>query len=78
MTIDPRRVVEPEPCQRAERVTERVLAAAREAGLLLYSSTGHCDGSNGDLIMLGPPFVITDDEAGMLVERTAAAIRSVV
>jgi adenosylmethionine-8-amino-7-oxononanoate aminotransferase len=67
-----------EPFQRAERVTERVLAAAREAGLLLYSSTGHADGTNGDLIMLGPPFVITDDEAGVLVERTAAAIRSVV
>jgi adenosylmethionine-8-amino-7-oxononanoate aminotransferase len=67
-----------EPFQRVERVTERVLAAAREAGLLLYSSTGHADGTNGDLIMLGPPFVITDDEAGTLVERTAAAIRSVV
>ena len=55
-----------------------MLAAAREAGLLLYSSTGHADGTNGDLIVLGPPFVITDDEAGMLVERAAAAIRSVV
>jgi adenosylmethionine-8-amino-7-oxononanoate aminotransferase len=67
-----------EPFQRVERVTERVLAAAREAGLLLYSSTGHADGTNGDLILIGPPFVITDDEAGTLVERTAAAIRSVV
>jgi adenosylmethionine-8-amino-7-oxononanoate aminotransferase len=67
-----------EPFQRADRVTERVLSAAREAGLLLYSSTGHADGTNGDLIMLGPPFVMTDDEAGLLVERTAAAIRSVV
>ena len=28
-----------------ERVTERVLAAAREAGLLLYPSTGHADGT---------------------------------
>jgi adenosylmethionine-8-amino-7-oxononanoate aminotransferase len=67
-----------EPFQRADRVTERVLSAAREAGLLLYSSTGHADGTNGDLIMLGPPFVMSDDEAGLLVERTAAAIRSVV
>jgi adenosylmethionine-8-amino-7-oxononanoate aminotransferase len=67
-----------EPFPRAERVTERVLAAAREAGLLLYSSTGHADGTNGDLVMLGPPFVLSDDEAVTLVERTAAAIRSVV
>jgi hypothetical protein len=34
-------------------VTERVLARRADAGLLLYSSTGHVDGTNGDLIMLG-------------------------
>jgi len=28
-------------------------------------------------VMLGPPFILTDDEAGLLVERTVAAIRSV-
>jgi adenosylmethionine-8-amino-7-oxononanoate aminotransferase len=66
-----------EPFARADQVTERVVAAAREAGLLLYSSTGHVDGANGDLLMLGPPFVLSDDEAGLVVERTAAAIRSV-
>ena len=50
------------------------MAAARDAGLLLYSSTGHVDGHDGDLLMLGPPFVLTDDDATALVERTAAAI----
>jgi hypothetical protein len=58
-------------------VTERAVAAARDAGLLLYSSTGHVDGRNGDLLMLGPPFVLTDDDADALVERTVAAVRSV-
>ena len=67
-----------EPFPRAERVTERILAAAREGGLLLYPSTGHVDGRNGDLVMVGPPFVLDDEEATTLVERTAAAIRSVV
>ncbi|MGE5227777.1 MAG: aminotransferase class III-fold pyridoxal phosphate-dependent enzyme, partial [Planctomycetaceae bacterium] len=66
-----------EPFPRPQQVTERVTAAAREAGLLLYSSTGHADGTNGDLVMIGAPFTLTDDEAAMLVERTAAAIRSV-
>jgi adenosylmethionine-8-amino-7-oxononanoate aminotransferase len=61
------------PFAREQQATERVLAAAREAGLLLYSSTGHVDG-DGDLVMLGPPFVITDDECELIVERTAAAI----
>ena len=66
-----------EPFARADQVTERVVAAAREAGLLLYSSTGHVGGANGDLLMLGPPFCLSDDEATTLVERTVAAIRTV-
>jgi adenosylmethionine-8-amino-7-oxononanoate aminotransferase len=64
------------PFPRGEGVTERVVAAAREAGLLLSSSTGHLDG-DGDLLMLGPPFILSDDEASMLVERTAASLRIV-
>jgi hypothetical protein len=58
-------------------MTERVVVAARERGLLLYSSTGHVDGADGDLVMLGPPFVISDEEIGIAVERTADAIASV-
>jgi adenosylmethionine-8-amino-7-oxononanoate aminotransferase len=65
------------PFPRPEQAAERVLAAARDAGLLLYASTGHVDGINGDLIMLGPPFTLTDDDTGALVERTVAAIRSI-
>jgi adenosylmethionine-8-amino-7-oxononanoate aminotransferase len=66
-----------EPFPRTRTVTERVLAAARDLGLLLYPSTGHVDGIDGDLVLIGPPFSIADDEAELLVERTAAAIRSV-
>jgi adenosylmethionine-8-amino-7-oxononanoate aminotransferase len=65
------------PFPRAERVTERVLEAARAEGLLLYSSTGCADGTNGDLVMLGPPFTISDDERAELVERTVRAVASV-
>ena len=66
-----------EPFARQTQMTERVVAAAREGGLLLYSSTGHVDGSNGDLVMLGPPFTLTDDDVTTLVERTVDAIRRV-
>ena len=62
------------PC--GERRTERVVAAARERALLLYSSTGHVDGTDGDILMLGPPFCLSDGEADVLVERTADAVRS--
>jgi adenosylmethionine-8-amino-7-oxononanoate aminotransferase len=61
---------------RGDRVTERLVAAAKENGLLLYSSTGCADGRDGDLIMFGPPFVIQDDELDECVEKTAAAIAS--
>ena len=66
-----------EPFARARAVTEHVVGAAREAGLLLYSSTGHADGTNGDLVMLGPPFTLTDDEVTFLLDATVAAVRSV-
>ena len=62
------------PFPRERQATERVVAAARDAGLLLYSSTGHVDGRVGDLVMLGPPFVISEEEGDLVVERTAAAI----
>jgi adenosylmethionine-8-amino-7-oxononanoate aminotransferase len=65
------------PFSRSARVTERVVGAAREAGLLLYSGTGHVDGGDGDLVMLGPPFVISDEECDLVVERTASAISAV-
>jgi adenosylmethionine-8-amino-7-oxononanoate aminotransferase len=64
------------PFDRASQFTERVLAAARDLGLLLYPSTGCADGTNGDLVMLGPPFVISDDELTEAVEKTTAAIAS--
>ena len=32
------------------------------AGVLVYSGTGNADGTLGDTILLGPPFVITEDE----------------
>jgi adenosylmethionine-8-amino-7-oxononanoate aminotransferase len=65
-----------EPFPRAERLTERVLHAAREAGVLLYSGTGLADGTNGDAIVLGPPFVITDEELIGVADRLTAAIES--
>jgi adenosylmethionine-8-amino-7-oxononanoate aminotransferase len=62
------------PFARAEQIAERVLGAARELGLLLYSSTGHVDGTDGDLIILGPPLTISDDEIALALERTQAAV----
>jgi hypothetical protein len=65
------------PYPRADRVTENVLREARQRGLLLYSGTGLADGTNGDAIVLGPPFVITDAELEQVVDGLAAALDAV-
>jgi adenosylmethionine-8-amino-7-oxononanoate aminotransferase len=64
------------PFPRADRVTERIVAMARENGLLLYSGTGLADGTNGDSILLGPPFVVTDDELERIADGLTAAIEA--
>jgi adenosylmethionine-8-amino-7-oxononanoate aminotransferase len=67
-----------QPFGQAERVTERIVAAARDAGVLLYSGTGNANGVDGDQLLLGPPFVITDAESDRVVEVVSAAIAAVV
>ena len=66
-----------EPFPRQDRVIERVLTAARERGLLLYSGTGNANGVDGDVIVLGPPFVITAAEMEAVVDRLAGALDEV-
>jgi adenosylmethionine-8-amino-7-oxononanoate aminotransferase len=63
-----------EPFPRSERLAERIVRGARADGLLVYSGTGMADGTNGDAIVLGPPFVVTDGELATIVERLARAI----
>ncbi len=60
-----------EPFPRAARLVETVVRIAREGGLLLYSGTGNANGVDGDVVVIGPPFVVTDDE----LLRIADALR---
>lgn len=62
------------PFPRAARIAETVLGAARERGVLVYIGTGNADGVDGDTILLGPPFVITDEE----MQRVAQVLAEVV
>ncbi|CAN5350068.1 aspartate aminotransferase family protein [soil metagenome] len=63
-----------EPFPRERRVAERVTASAKEDGLLLYPSTGCADGTRGDILMIGPPFTMTEDEADEVVAKVGTAI----
>jgi hypothetical protein len=52
------------------------VAAARERGILVYSGTGNANGVDGDLILLGPPFVVTDDELVRIADGVAGAVEA--
>jgi adenosylmethionine-8-amino-7-oxononanoate aminotransferase len=62
------------PFGRSARFAETVARAAQEAGILVYTGTGNADGIDGDLVILGPPFVITEDELVHLADGVAGAI----
>lgn len=62
------------PFPRAARVTEAVVAAAQDRGVLLYSGTGVADGVDGDTLLAGPPFVVTDDELVRIADVLAESI----
>lgn len=65
------------PFARADRVAERATAAAFDAGLVVWPNTGQANGTDGDLLMLAPPFIISDDELDQLVTRLDQALDAV-
>ena len=66
------------PFPRAARVTEAVVRAARADGRAALPGTGHADGIDGDTILLGPPFVVTDAELERIADVLAAAIEAAI
>ena len=54
-------------------IAGRVKKAAFEAGLICYPMAGTIDGRRGDHVLLAPPFIISEDEIGELVEKLGTA-----
>jgi adenosylmethionine-8-amino-7-oxononanoate aminotransferase len=52
----------------------RVKSAAFAAGLGCYPSGGTIDGVRGDHVLLAPPYIVSNDELHLIVDRLAAAI----
>ena len=67
-----------EPFDRADRVAERIVAAAFERGLTIYPCASAVDGRVGDAVLLGPPLSVTDAELDGMLDRLVAAVRAVV
>jgi adenosylmethionine-8-amino-7-oxononanoate aminotransferase len=62
------------PFARTEGFAEAFVASALQEGLVVWPNVGHADGVNGDLVMIAPPFVITEVEIGEIVARFARAM----
>jgi adenosylmethionine-8-amino-7-oxononanoate aminotransferase len=66
------------PFPRAARFAETFADAALDAGLVVWPNVGHTDGGLGDLAMLAPPFIVSDDEIDLIVQRFGQALRATV
>ncbi len=62
------------PFPRAKKYAERFVAKALERGLVLWPNTGHTDGTNGDLVLVAPPFIIGDREISAITEGLRATL----
>jgi hypothetical protein len=59
------------------KIHERVKGAALEAGVGIYPTAGTVDGSRGDHAIIAPPFNVTAEEIGDIVERVGRAVTRV-
>jgi adenosylmethionine-8-amino-7-oxononanoate aminotransferase len=58
-----------EPFARSEKFAEKFTDLAFKNGLILWSNVGHVDGTNGDLVMVSPPFTVSLEEISELVAK---------
>ena len=66
-----------EPFPREENIAGRIFQAAMDEGVLTYPTQGCVDGTNGDHVLLAPPFIITAEECHIAARAIAAAMEKV-
>jgi adenosylmethionine-8-amino-7-oxononanoate aminotransferase len=57
------------PFDRSKKMVEGFVSAAFENGLTLWPNIGQADGVNGDLVVMGPPLVLTPTQADEIVDK---------
>ena len=62
------------PFPRKLKFAETFVQAAQEAGLIVWPNVSQADGENGDLVMVAPPFIISEAEIDELVSRFKTAL----
>jgi adenosylmethionine-8-amino-7-oxononanoate aminotransferase len=62
-----------EPFPRSRKLVEEVASRAFAKGLIIYYGTGMANGTDGDAVVLGPPFILSEreiEEIASLLEET--------
>lgn len=65
-----------DPFPAKDKVAWRIFERAFSQGLIVYYSQGCADGVNGDIIMLGPPLIITQEQIDTVVALLVEAIEA--
>jgi hypothetical protein len=63
-----------QPYPAEKQVAWRLWKEAFKLGLITYTSQGCADGRNGDLLILGPPLIIREEELEQIVSKLQQAI----
>jgi len=66
------------PFPRALKFAEHFTDHARKLGLVVWPNIGQADNTNGDLVMIAPPFVITEAQIDELVDLFSRALTATV
>jgi adenosylmethionine-8-amino-7-oxononanoate aminotransferase len=68
-----------QPFAASLNLAERIRVTARDNGLICYPTSGSADGTNGDHVLLAPPYIVDEDtisECVDLLERTLEIVFS--
>jgi adenosylmethionine-8-amino-7-oxononanoate aminotransferase len=66
-----------EPFPKENNIAERIRQAAFDENVLVYPTQGCVDSTNGDHILLAPPFVVSDRECRQLAHSLQSALQKV-
>ena len=66
-----------QPFAAEHKLFMKIRAQAFANGLICYPVGGNADGINGDVVILAPPYNVTDAELEEIVDKTAISIRQV-
>lgn len=66
-----------EPFPKEQNIAERIRQAALDQNVLTYPTQGCVDGTNGDHILLAPPFILSQPECAQVTNSLRSALQKV-